>query len=70
MNTTRTYSVKGMSCGHCEGAIHSELAEIEGVADIVVSAQTGRLTLTTEPNLDDSDVVAAVEEAGYTASRS
>lgn len=69
MNSTQTYSVTGMSCGHCEGAIRSELAEIEGVADIEVSANTGRLTVTTEQHLHDSVVVSAVEEAGYTATR-
>ena len=70
MTTTQTYAVAGMTCGHCEVAIRSEVSEIPGVIEIDVSAQTGRLAVTAEQALDDAAVVAAVNEAGYQASRS
>ncbi|GFZ96113.1 heavy-metal-associated domain-containing protein [Nesterenkonia alkaliphila] len=70
MATTTEYQVTGMSCGHCETAIRAEVSEIPGVTDIDVSAQTGRLAVTSEQPLEDPAVIAAVDEAGYTALRS
>lgn len=70
MTTTTEYQVTGMSCGHCETAIRSEVSEIPGVTGIEVSAQTGRLAVTSDQPVDDAAVIAAVDEAGYTAVRS
>lgn len=63
------YQVTGMTCGHCEMSIREEVGEIAGVEGIEVSAQTGRLVVTAEGELDDTSVIAAVEEAGYSAVR-
>ena len=63
------YQVTGMTCGHCEMSIREEVSEIPGVQDIQVSAQTGKLNVTAEGELDDAKVLAAVEEAGYSAVR-
>lgn len=65
--TTTEYQVTGMTCGHCEFAIRSEVGQIEGVTGIDVSAATGRLAVTSEGAVDDAAVLAAVEEAGYEA---
>ena len=70
MATTTEYQVTGMSCGHCESAIRAEVSEIAGVTGIEVSAQTGRLAVTSEQPVDDAAITAAVDEAGYTAVRS
>ena len=58
-----------MTCGHCEMSIREEVSEIPGVQDIQVSAQTGKLNVTAEGEIDDAKVLAAVEEAGYSAVR-
>jgi copper chaperone CopZ len=63
------YQVTGMTCGHCEMSIREEVGEIPGVKDIQVSAQTGKLSVTAEGEIDDAKVLAAVEEAGYSAVR-
>lgn len=63
------YQVTGMTCGHCEMSIREEVGEIPGVQDIQVSAQTGKLNVTAEGEIDDAKVLAAVEEAGYSAVR-
>ena len=70
MTTTTEYQVTGMSCGHCETAIRSEVSEIPGVTGIEVRAQTGRLAVTSDQPVDDAAVIAAVDEAGYAAVRS
>lgn len=67
--TANEYQVTGMTCGHCEMSVREEVSEIDGVTDIQVSAQTGRLVVTADGELDDAKVIAAVEEAGYQAVR-
>lgn len=67
MSTTQTYAVTGMTCGHCESAVRTEVGQLPGVEAIEVSAATGRLTVTAAGPVADDAVIAAVDEAGYTA---
>jgi copper chaperone CopZ len=63
------YQVTGMTCGHCEMSVREEVGRLDGVEDIQVSAQTGKLVVTAAGALDDDAVLAAVDEAGYSAVR-
>ncbi|MEJ4099863.1 heavy-metal-associated domain-containing protein [Corynebacterium mastitidis] len=70
-----TYTVTGMTCTHCENAVREEVSALPGVAVAEVSAREGTLivdapdaTEATAARLDAA-VAAAVEEAGYRASR-
>ncbi|MCG7309221.1 heavy-metal-associated domain-containing protein [Brachybacterium sp. ACRRE] len=63
------YQVTGMTCGHCEMSVREEVSEVPGVEDVRVSAQTGKLVVSGSGEIDDAKVLAAVEEAGYTAVR-
>jgi copper chaperone len=65
--TTTQFQVTGMSCSHCEQGVSTEVGQISGVVDVAVSAATGRLVVTSSGPVDESQVVAAVEEAGYQA---
>ncbi len=65
MSDTRTYTVQGMTCGHCVSSVSEEVREIPGVETVDVVLETGTLTLTSSQDLDDDAVRAAVEEAGY-----
>jgi copper chaperone CopZ len=67
--TSNDYQVTGMTCGHCELSVREEVSEIPGITDIQVSAQTGKLSVTADGDIDDAKVLAAVEEAGYSAVR-
>lgn len=66
---SKDYQVAGMTCGHCEMSVREEVGAVPGVEEIRVSAQTGALSVTAEGEIDDSAVLAAVEEAGYSAVR-
>lgn len=68
MNTTE-YTVTGMTCGHCEMSVREEVGQIPGVDAIKVSAQSGTLVVTASAPVSDADVLAAVDEAGYSAVR-
>ena len=66
---TSEYQVTGMTCGHCEMSIREEVSQIPGVDEIQVSAQTGKPVVSSTSALDDAAVLAAVDEAGYSAVR-
>lgn len=63
--TTTKYLVKGMTCGHCVNAVTAELSSITGVDTVAVDLATGEVTVTSEQPLDETEVRAAVDEAGY-----
>ncbi|MGW7362381.1 heavy-metal-associated domain-containing protein [Streptomyces sp. NPDC054841] len=62
---TAVYEVKGMTCGHCEGAVTAEISEIAGVTSVKAVAATGQVTVISDAPLNESAVRAAVDEAGY-----
>ncbi|MEU0986787.1 cation transporter [Streptomyces sp. NPDC005953] len=62
---TTVYQVAGMTCGHCEGAISTEVSAIAGVTSVKAVAATGLVTVVSEAALDESAVRDAVDEAGY-----
>ena len=65
MSTTTTYTVQGMTCGHCVASVTEEVSGIAGVSDVAVDLESGAVTVTSESPLDIATVKAAVEEAGY-----
>lgn len=61
-----TFTVTGMTCGHCVSSVTEEVTEVTGVTDVQVELDTGLLTVT--GSADVAAVTAAVAEAGYRAS--
>jgi copper chaperone CopZ len=45
--TTQTYTVTGMTCEHCVGAVSGELGRLAGVRDVRVDLASGAVTLGT-----------------------
>ena len=65
---TRTFSVPGMHCGHCEAAVTKELEAVAGVEAVRVELDAKLVTVRGD-DLDDEALVAAIDEAGYDAER-
>ena len=63
--TTSTYTVVGMTCGHCVSSVTEEVSQVPGVTDVAVDLASGGLTVTSQTTVEDAAVQAAVEEAGY-----
>jgi copper ion binding protein len=61
----QTYSVTGMTCGHCVASVTEEISEIPGVESVDVVLDSGAVTVTSSQPLEQQAVRAAVEEAGY-----
>ncbi len=68
MTTTQTYSVSGMTCGHCVASVTEELEELAGVREVsvdLVAGGTSTVTVTSDQPLTDDAVKDAVAGAGY-----
>jgi copper ion binding protein len=63
--STATFTVTGMTCGHCVSAVTEEVSQVPGVTAVDVDLASGRLTVTSDAPVDDDAVRAAVDEAGY-----
>ena len=62
---TTTFRVAGMTCGHCVRSVTEEVTKLPGVASVDVDLASGQVTVTSPAPLDDADIAAAVDEAGY-----
>ena len=62
---TTTYTVVGMTCGHCVNAVTEEVSAVPGVTGVDVDLASGGLSVSSEAPVDATAVRAAVEEAGY-----
>ncbi|MEU3471295.1 copper chaperone [Rhodococcus sp. 05-340-1] len=60
-----TYSVEGMTCGHCAASVKEEVSEISGVTGVDVDVDSGAVVVSSDSKLDTATVDAAVVEAGY-----
>jgi len=60
-----TYTVQGMTCGHCVSSVTEEVSALDGVQAVEVDLASGVVTVTSDRDLADDDVRAAVTEAGY-----
>lgn len=63
--STSTYTVQGMTCAHCVNSVGAEVGRVPGVTAVDVDLANGTVTVTSEAPVEDSQIRAAVEEAGY-----
>lgn len=65
--STQIFPVTGLTCGHCVGAVTSELKAVPGVTDVMidlVAGGTSILSVTADKAITDVEVAAALDEAG------
>lgn len=61
-----TYTVNGMTCGHCKAAVEEEVGRVSGVESVHADVDT-KLVVVRGEGLEDGAVRAAIDEAGYEA---
>lgn len=61
---SQTYTVRGMTCGHCVASVREEVSEISGVRRVDVDLASGRLVVVGD-GVSDQAIRTAVAEAGY-----
>lgn len=64
---TAAYAVTGMTCNHCVRAVRTEVEALDGVESVEVDLASGLLEIASREPVAPADVLAAVDEAGYTA---
>ena len=65
---TTTYTVSGMTCGHCVAAVTEEVGALAGVTGVEIDLVAGglsRLRVSAAASVTEQAIGAAVEEAGY-----
>ena len=65
MSQTSSYTVSGMTCGHCVASVTEEIEAIPGVQEVAVDLASGAVTVTSAEPLAEDAVRSAVAEAGY-----
>ncbi|MBO3746058.1 heavy-metal-associated domain-containing protein [Streptosporangiaceae bacterium NEAU-GS5] len=60
-----TFTVTGMTCGHCVSSVKEEVAEVSGVTGVEVDLATGLLTVESDAPVEPGQIAAAVGAAGY-----
>ncbi len=68
MSTTNTFTVVGMTCGHCVRSVKDEVGKIDGVNSVAVDFKSGLVTVESDTDIAEETFVAAVDEAGYEVS--
>jgi len=63
--STASYTVTGMTCGHCVSTIESALHKVPGVSDVAVDLASGVVTVTSEGPVADVEVRTSVVDAGF-----
>ncbi|GAB2960194.1 heavy-metal-associated domain-containing protein [Nonomuraea sp. NPDC052634] len=63
--STATYTVNGMTCGHCVSSVKEEVSEVPGVTGVEVDLATGLLTVSSDEPVARDLIASAVKEAGY-----
>ena len=62
----KTFSVEGMSCGHCKAAVEGELGKLPGVEWSNADFETGIVEVRyDEGRVGTDELKGAIEEAGY-----
>ena len=62
--STTTYTVSGMTCGHCVNHVTEEVSGIAGVSSVKVTLDSGSMVVEAETPIDFAAIEAAVAEAG------
>lgn len=59
-----TYTVSGMTCGHCVAHVTEEVQAVPGVTDVQVTLEGGHMVVTSDSPVDFAALKDAVAEAG------
>ena len=62
---TKTMTIEGMMCGHCEASVKKALEAVGGVASAEVSHTDGRAVVTLTQEVADEILRNAVEAKDY-----
>ena len=62
----QTFTVLGMTCGHCEKAVSRAIAQVDPQAEVTIDRSANRVEVAS--NQDRDVLVKAIAEEGYEVS--
>ncbi|MDT7560206.1 MAG: hypothetical protein QOI68_4676 [Pseudonocardiales bacterium] len=62
---SESFTVTGMSCGHCVASVTEEVKTLPGVREVAIDLASGQVSLTVEQPIDPSDLRRVITEAGF-----
>ena len=65
----KTFEIKGMTCGHCEGRVTSEILTIPGVTEVIASAEKANVIVESDAEISHESIEHAVQRAGYSVTK-
>lgn len=65
MSTTTTFTVTGMSCGHCVAAVTEVVSQLGHVDHVGVDLTTGSVTVLSDGPIDPLAFATAIDLAGF-----
>jgi copper chaperone len=60
---TQHFTVQGMTCGHCEGAVRQAIRRLDAQAEVQIERSSGRVSVRSASSRPA--LAAALTEAGY-----
>jgi copper ion binding protein len=63
--TESTYTVDGMSCGHCATSVTEEVSKLAGVHKVDVDLAARRVVVTSDAPVPAGEIQNALGEAGF-----
>ena len=65
INMTKTMTIDGMMCPHCEARVKNTLEAIDGVVSAEVNHKNGSAVLTLSEEVDNILLINKIQEQGY-----
>ena len=62
---TKTVTIEGMMCPHCEARVKKILEELDGVTEAAVSHKDGTAILTLGASVDNERIIKVITDNGY-----
>jgi copper chaperone len=63
--TTKTFTVPGISCGHCVHTVETELSDLAGVEQVQADLNTRQVTVSWQEPATWEQIKATLEEINY-----
>lgn len=61
-----TLNVQGMSCGHCVSSVESSVGKLDGVNEVKVHLESGKVDISFEEDKISLDVIKeTIDDQGY-----
>lgn len=61
-----TLNVQGMSCGHCVSSVESSVGKLDGVNEVKVHLESGKVDVSFEEDKVSLDVIKeTIDDQGY-----